>query len=315
MNKKEKPKMEYRYYDMPPGSPVMVLLGQKWKQNYGHDIDYLHFHNYLEIGYCYCGEGTLTIKDRDNAFHGGMFSVIPKDIPHTTNTKADTYSQWEYIFIDTDSILKELFCKNVLWKKESIKRINQVWHFCGVEENRPVSDLILSILRVMREQKALYMEEVKGLLTALLIELVRWNETDTDTEYSESEFFTGGVESILYKSLDYVGSHYDRPLKVQDIAKECHISETHFRRLFTEHIKMTPVEYINKVRVEMACSDLKNTNLSVSSIAVKNGFQNISTFNRNFKKLMKETPKQWRNNLDIYERKSVNYKIKTNEGW
>ena len=45
--------MELRYYKMPEGSPILALLGQKWIQNYGNDIDYLHFHNYLEIGFCY----------------------------------------------------------------------------------------------------------------------------------------------------------------------------------------------------------------------------------------------------------------------
>ena len=50
--KRRKPKMEFRYYQMSAGSPILALLGQKWVQNYGNDVDYLHFHNYLEIGYC-----------------------------------------------------------------------------------------------------------------------------------------------------------------------------------------------------------------------------------------------------------------------
>ena len=49
--KRKKPKMEFRYYQMPAGSPILALLGQKWRQNYGKGVDYLHFHNYLEIGY------------------------------------------------------------------------------------------------------------------------------------------------------------------------------------------------------------------------------------------------------------------------
>ena len=47
MARKRKPKMEYRYYEIPAGSPVLALLGDKWVQNYGRDIDYLHFHNHL----------------------------------------------------------------------------------------------------------------------------------------------------------------------------------------------------------------------------------------------------------------------------
>ena len=43
--KRRKPKMEFRYYQMSAGSPILALLGQKWVQNYGNDVDYLHFHN------------------------------------------------------------------------------------------------------------------------------------------------------------------------------------------------------------------------------------------------------------------------------
>ena len=59
MAKKRKMKMEFRYYQMQDGIPILALLGEKWVQNYGRDVDYLHFHNYLEIGFCYSGEGEL----------------------------------------------------------------------------------------------------------------------------------------------------------------------------------------------------------------------------------------------------------------
>ena len=36
--KRKKPKMEFRYYQMPAGSPILALLGQKWVQNYGNDV-------------------------------------------------------------------------------------------------------------------------------------------------------------------------------------------------------------------------------------------------------------------------------------
>ena len=57
MSKRKKPKMEFRYYKMPEGSPILALLGEKWLQSYGRDVDFLHFHNFLEIGYCYGGAG------------------------------------------------------------------------------------------------------------------------------------------------------------------------------------------------------------------------------------------------------------------
>ena len=72
--------MEFRYYRMPEGRKVFALLGEKWRQHYGRDEDFLHFHNYMEIGYCYEGSGVLTLGKKDLRFGGGEFSVILRTI-------------------------------------------------------------------------------------------------------------------------------------------------------------------------------------------------------------------------------------------
>lgn len=80
MSRKKKPRMEYRYYEVPEKCPVLVLQGEKWLQNYGYQIDYLHFHNLMEIGFCYYGEGTIVLEDEELPYHGGMFTVVPKKL-------------------------------------------------------------------------------------------------------------------------------------------------------------------------------------------------------------------------------------------
>ena len=63
---------------MPEGRKMFALLGEKWIQYYGRNIDYLHFHNYMEIGYCYEGSGVLTMGNRDVRFSGKVFFVLQK---------------------------------------------------------------------------------------------------------------------------------------------------------------------------------------------------------------------------------------------
>ena len=75
--KRKKPKIEFRYYQMSEGSPILALLGQKWVQTYGRGVNYLHFHNYLEIGYCYGGQGHMILGEDKVFFNGGEFTVIP----------------------------------------------------------------------------------------------------------------------------------------------------------------------------------------------------------------------------------------------
>lgn len=73
MAEKKKKKMEFRYYQLPPGSPILALLGEKWVQNYGdRTADRLHFHNYMELGYCYYGAGDVVLGDDTYRFSGHM---------------------------------------------------------------------------------------------------------------------------------------------------------------------------------------------------------------------------------------------------
>ena len=71
MSRKKKPRMEYRYYEVPEKCPALVLQGEKWVQNYGYQIDYLHFHNLMEIGFCYYGEGTIVLEEKEIPYDGG----------------------------------------------------------------------------------------------------------------------------------------------------------------------------------------------------------------------------------------------------
>lgn len=99
--------MEFRYYKMPEGSPILALLGEKWLQSYGRDVDFLHFHNFLEIGYCYGGQGDMVLGEQNLRFKASQFTVIPKNYPHTTNSDPGTFSQWEYLFVDVEGFLRE----------------------------------------------------------------------------------------------------------------------------------------------------------------------------------------------------------------
>lgn len=310
MSKKKKPKMEYRYYEMPTDSPVLALLGEKWTQNYGRNIDYLHFHNHLEIGFCYSGKGTLTLEDEDRIFTGGMFSVIPKNFPHTTNSDGETLSSWEYLFIDADTFLAEFYHDNPIMADRMIRRVNRKVHFCKVTEMPEMAELIHQIMEIMRNRRELYLEEAKGIVLALLVEIARWNKVE-----GEAEGKPVGNSSLISPALDYISEFPDQQIRIEELAQMCHISETHFRRSFSECMNMTPVEYINWVRIKTACDELKKTNDSIGDIAVRTGFTTLSTFNRNFQKVMGISPHKWRKNPEHYERKLLNYDIKTQEGW
>lgn len=309
--KRKKPKMEFRYYQMSAGSPILALLGQKWVQNYGNDVDYLHFHNYLEIGFCYEGDGFLVLGEDEPRFSGREFTVIPPNYPHTTNSDVGTISRWEYLFIDVEGFMKR-FLDSPVKAEKMIQRIYSKALFLREEEYPSISAKILKIMNIMRDGEEFYLEEAKGVLAALLVEIARLNRPSEEDRVAEE---TGKLTNMITRVLDFVSYHYMEDIKVEDLAKSCHISETHFRRIFTSYMKVTPLEYINTVRVQTACELLQKTDDPVADIAHKCGFTTNSTFNRNFKQIMGVTPIEWRKRPESYEQQILKFDIHSEEGW
>lgn len=145
--------MEYRYYEIPAGSPVLALLGDKWVQNYGREIDYLHFHNHLEVGFCYYGEGTVTFKEEDLPFDGNMFTVVPKNFPHTTTSTGDSISYWEWLFIDADKFLREVYKDNPRMAQKVIDRVNKRAHFVRVQDKPQIGHWCSRLLNVCGKER------------------------------------------------------------------------------------------------------------------------------------------------------------------
>ena len=94
--------------------------------------------------------------------------------------------------------------------------------------------------------------------------------------------------------LQFIQEHYQNPVTIQELAELCHFSEYHFMRFFKRHMNMTCIEYLNQYRLEMASRQLAGTELPITSIALESGFNNISYFNRVFKKKFGITPKEYR---------------------
>ena len=195
--KRKKPKMEFRYYQMPAGSPILALLGQKWRQNYGKGVDYLHFHNYLEIGFCYEGEGHLILGEDMVRFHGREFTVLPPNYPHTTNSDPGDLSQWEYLFIDVEGFLRK-FLDNPVKAEKMLQRIYSKPLFLKEADNTSVASKILKIMDIMRNGEEFYLEEAKGILASLLAEIARMNRNEAEERVPEEN------ESMVFQSSSLV---------------------------------------------------------------------------------------------------------------
>jgi AraC family transcriptional regulator len=98
----------------------------------------------------------------------------------------------------------------------------------------------------------------------------------------------------LLLSTDYIYSHYDHDISLDALASVCCLSKFHFLRLFKIAFKITPHQFINRVRIERAQQLLKASQLEVSTIGKTVGFKDSSSFSRAFKTTIGAYPTQYR---------------------
>ena len=308
MSKKKKGSAEFRYYEVPREEAVLALMGNKWIQVYGENINNLHFHNLIEIGYCHYGAGELVIEEDQYRFGAGMVSCIPANFLHVTKSDTHVRAFWEYLYISPADILKQQG-KPMQETRNIIDAVNRSAFFIKVEENPIFATLIRAIFEEMQNKNAYYRECVGGLAYTLLYEIARFNGRGNVQSCGKNNSLQ------LENAIEYVERNYPNNFKIADLANECHMSETHFRRVFQEKMNMTPVEYVNFVRIKKACELIDKTDISMEDVAEKVGFITPSTFNRNFRRIIGTSPYQWKKRPDNHEGKLLEYKISALKGW
>ena len=100
---------------------------------------------------------------------------------------------------------------------------------------------------------------------------------------------------IVHKALLLIDSG-DESLTVEGMSKELSVTTRHLRRLFHQHLGVSPLEVITTKRLHCAKKLLLETSLPITEIALCVGFNSIRRFNESFKKLYKEPPSKFRKN-------------------
>ena len=86
----------------------------------------------------------------------------------------------------------------------------------------------------------------------------------------------------------------ERPISLAELADETATSPYHFLRTFRQVAGMTPYQFLLRTRLHRAATRLRTTDEAISAIACDAGFNDLSTFNRRFRKVMGATPGGYR---------------------
>jgi len=97
----------------------------------------------------------------------------------------------------------------------------------------------------------------------------------------------------MQKVLEYIIQHFQNRISMKEMISLTNMSNTAFCMAFKKTFRMTFKEYLLNVRVGYACKLLTDESLNISQIAYNCGFENLSNFNRQFKKIKGVTPTQF----------------------
>ena len=99
---------------------------------------------------------------------------------------------------------------------------------------------------------------------------------------------------MVRRARAYIVGHQADPIDLGDVAKAMHVSTFYFCKMFKKATGLTFTEYLGRVRIERAKTQLLNPNRRVSEIAYDVGFQSLTHFNRVFRRVAGQSPTKFR---------------------
>ena len=235
----------------------------------------IHYHEEYELYYMLDGSTTYFIGSEIYSIEKGNFVFIPKGIPHSTDNKNSRYNERillsfsEDIFDEkTRGLLEQLKGNRIIYVPDT--------HLPQLEE----------ILFKLEAEYAQEEKEKSILLDIYILELL----TLLCRYRCEKKAHIQESDKIIFMISGYIRTHFEQDITLEHICKTFAISEGYLSRKFKAVSGIGLNQYITYVRISHAEKLLTETNLSVTEIAEKCGFNGSNYFSSVFKKMKGMTP-------------------------
>jgi AraC-like DNA-binding protein len=257
-----------------------------------------HKHNYYELFLVEKGSCTHTFNETEILLIPGDSFLIPAYESHSFSIHKTTSIYNCQFFpdkinnLETDMIKfdKELYQSDDDTLDDHIANINKqgIIHL-DPRERGFLLNIMTNMLDEQRKEKNSIKIFKQKSLEIILMNLKRISEQ----KFRKNSIPPKRKKAVMLETLSYIEENITEKIDFDDLARQQGFSPNHFRKLFRDSTSLSPVEYINRLRITKACDYLQKSDLPVGDIAGIIGIYDSNYFTRVFKQIMGCTPKQY----------------------
>lgn len=258
----------------------------------GFDEFSTHWHREIEMIKVISGEMIVKMNHQPFEVKKDDYVFISKGTLHSIHKSPTTKEtvRFQTLIFDLyllSSVLREYSQKQIIEKVDK----NALILNCIVSKESPQYEIVDQTFKTIKktydERKPHYEVMIKGLLHVLMFYILNENS-------NLSQSLKQRPKINISKAIDVITTNIGNTYTIAELASTVCYSEAYFMREFKKSMGMTVTEFINKERIKQAKVLLSNTDENIAMIAVKCGYNNISYFNKCFKKEMNQTPFEYR---------------------
>ena len=252
-----------------------------------------HYHNNYEISFITEGSGKRIVADSIEEFQPGDLAFIGAKLPHVwlaeKEVKTFTARSLEMVFLQFNSNVLSpqlLILPEFINLKKALDMSERGIQIIGSTLNE-VSEIMLKLPYLKSFDRMLHF--------FLLMDIIGKSETNkplASKDYLAKRFTTGNKRiSTIH---EYLMNNYREDIDLSKLAALVSMAEGSLCRFFKMNMGITLFEYLNQIKTEFACKLLMNKDLNILEICLDSGFNNISHFNKQFKKITGVPPSEYR---------------------
>ncbi|WP_075589884.1 AraC family transcriptional regulator [Labilibacter marinus] len=254
----------------------------------------IHFHPEFEINYIAHADGAKrVVGDHIGTVEGKELVMAGPNLYH--GWENGKYNMENIMHEITIQFPRELF-DEALFNRNLLKPIKELFNNANqgiLFSQETIKQIEPKLLELSKKRSFDSFLAFQSLLYDLAIS--RDQQLLTNVAFQrQSDFHNSERIETVY---NYIKENYANKLKVEDAAHLVSMSVASFSRLIKQRTGKSFVDFVNEIRLGIATRSLIETNKSVSEICYECGFNNISNFNRIFKKRQDCTPSEFRVNF------------------